>query len=259
MKKVLILIVIGASITGCTFEPMKRPEYPSYRKPDPITIEIPTNANNGDWNKTINGNDLIAKFGKNPEKDLYESEVEYKERMSQLNDYVFSSSGTASVNYNPETEKLSIESAYHNAVGLMYITGYKGKDLGSYIGTNAFGVSTKVQKKEASYYHMIFQEEKDDAIVFFGIDGDCKIKPAVYRNAIGDIKVQFITKLKYPYVTINKQGSKRATISDPTDDDVTNYVFYGDLLAARLINNKTGETLPCKLKITEIGTRYEFR
>lgn len=257
MKRILVVAAVVALLAGCTSKPNILHYGRSYKEPDPVVIKIPTESQIARWSTPVDGNYIVNKIKGNPIKGLNESKSEYLKRAKGIDNLIFISSGLAEIGYDPETEKVKISSYYRSALGLVFMDGYKGEYTGKYIGTNAYGATREVQKKESTIYNIIFKDQDEDyrVVAFLEFDGDCKVAPADYRKIKDDLKVQFIAKLRDPFIELDYSGSKVATISDPYDEFVTNYTFYADLIAARIINTQTNQPLPCKLQYRIQDTR----
>lgn len=271
MGKLLVVALGGLVLAGCspyqrveTFQ--DRDEVKNSYGPHIEEVKIPVSANGSEWGRSVSGDSILRRLGKNPIKGIDESKAEYDVRMSRVDGLTFTSLSYHVFEYDPDTQDVSFSSADPNsltraagsysedrnfedmgsfmAIGMI---GGSSVDAGKYVGSNAFGTSVVVSKTKSRGFKVIFGKKGKFQRARMDFDGSCKISPPEYRKHKSDLGVQYIARLIYPYVFKGYSGIS-PTISMPYDESEDVYYFRVQILAARLIDSKTMQVFPCKIK-----------
>ncbi|ELR5863137.1 hypothetical protein R3131_005055 [Salmonella enterica] len=117
----------------------------------------------------------------------------------------------------------------------------------NYTGVNAFGVKANVEVLNTRGASIVFGSTQinegssnpvwPDIDVIGGVPKDINLK---------DLKIEYLARITGMHRSFIEGNSP--TLSDPSDTNHQTQIFTGDLLAARLINAKTGAVYPVKLE-----------
>jgi len=123
--------------------------------------------------------------------------------------------------------------------------GETDKTVGSYIGTNAFGVSMRVRKIQRSTY-AIFQRSApgiNDSIFVDqdrkGVIGEIAMAPDVARTLKPKLKIAFVVKPKAPFIVRANYSGDAPTIDDPEEIDVTATMLIADIQCGLVLDHKS--------------------
>lgn len=244
-----------------------KPIIPELRK-----TEYPLASKQYDWNTSPVEKEVINLIKSMPERDKYESQADYKKRMAIVDGKVFkTSTGIENFTYNPNTQQLSIEkdvssyllqtnsSDYHEyevdgSMSINFSTlrliGVSDEKIDSYIGSNAYGVTTEVTVSEFTTSRLVFDKIKQlNYSRYLSLNDECKIPNNEFREYKDDIQVEVLAKLQYPYY-LRGYSSKGATLDSPSEEKNNLDYLRGEILAARLINGQTGEIYNCQITYT---------
>lgn len=124
----------------------------------------------------------------------------------------------------------------------VHVYNWDTKSKGSYVGANAFGVTATVLDSESSDYRLIFGRKHIGNKSWLFLSDNCKAPSVGFENK--EIKIQFLSKLVYPF---HKSGVsfKSPTLNSPTRNETSNNYFKVEVVAARLVNEKTGVVYGC--------------
>lgn len=118
---------------------------------------------------------------------------------------------------------------------------------GQYTGVNAFGVSTNVEVLNTRGAAIVFGSSQINEGSSDPVWPDIDIIGSVPANVnLKDLKIEYLARLTGIHRTAVDGSSP--TLSAPSDTHHETQLFTGDLLAARLINAKTGMVYPVKLE-----------
>ncbi|UAN43835.1 hypothetical protein KGP17_15190 [Serratia sp. JSRIV001] len=120
----------------------------------------------------------------------------------------------------------------------------------TYEGANAFGVTAQVERLRYKGAILVFGNN--------GINPDSRIPVDADIEVIGDLpinlshrdcKIEYLARVKaLGHGVVSGMGDKSPTLDSPDDIRGDVVVFNADLIAARLVNTKTGEVYPAKLR-----------
>lgn len=123
--------------------------------------------------------------------------------------------------------------------------GETDKTVGSYIGTNAFGVSMRVRKVQRST-NAIFQRSSTgiSAPIFVdqdskGVIGEIAMSPDVARTLKPKLKIAFVVKPKAPFLVRANYSGGEPTIDDPEDVEVSATVLIADIQCGLVLDHKS--------------------
>lgn len=291
MLKILFCVSAASLLVGCSQRAHYQPYKPSSliesphaetenitrpgKQPEADEFLVPSSVVGEVWGEPVRGKIIYEKYkSKKLERLKYESDAEYSARVGVLGD-VYTISSFMSVNYNPETKKISMsesigqyqltefgghyreEGGYRKYYGVS--AGYgDSKHLGYYEGSNAFGVGVEVSKYEDSEYYVILgSSENVLSEPTLGLVGDCSASSSEMRQAEGMINVEFLVRPIAPY-TYSSTGYETPTISNPIERK-TNYGFVrAEPLAARVKLNRSDKLLNgCKVMIFDARAKFE--
>lgn len=267
MRKGLFLLplfIAGCTVQSHNYDYLNNYSLPVVQPKAPDSISIPE-GNNEEWGGIISGDKLLSKLGKSPEKNDDESKSEYMARMSGIEGLAFTTIDYKMFDYDPDSEELKFSNAdpdnlgrgftsysekrHYEDMGQFFGFGMKGGksiDLGSYEGSNAFGATATVNKSKTTTFKVVFGEKSAYQVARIDFEGGCKITPSEYRAVKNDLAIEYISKLKYPYIFKGYSGSA-PTLDSPYQDSETIYYFRSELIAARLIDKKSMKVYPCRL------------
>ncbi|MCM2343514.1 MAG: hypothetical protein NDJ24_03060 [Alphaproteobacteria bacterium] len=174
------------------------------------------------------------------EKDKYQStesyEQEKKKRIqssSLLKSYILFKDHGIFIDYDADTKKLTFD--YPN-----YVSASKSYDLGSYVGSNAFGVEKVVNKYSNDAYSVKFSENGKRK------KGFITMEPAIAAKHDRSLEFIYIAQLKSPYIA-NSSSNNRVcytpTIDNPEDGCTRWHNLVGKLVGIIVYNSKTGEII----------------
>lgn len=118
---------------------------------------------------------------------------------------------------------------------------------GSYVGANAFGISADVEVLNTLGAEIIFGSTQINEGNPETIWADIDIKGQMPKDVnVKDLRIEYLAKING--LSSNHIDITSPTIFNPSDMSHKTQVFMGELLAARLINIKTGEIYPVQLE-----------
>ncbi|ELW6927566.1 hypothetical protein QL965_005345 [Escherichia coli] len=118
---------------------------------------------------------------------------------------------------------------------------------GGYVGVNAFGVQVDVETLSTRGASIIFGSTQINKGYPNNVWADINVIGEIpYDFNINELKIEYLAKItgiSRSFIDVNSP-----TIFNPSDTDHRTQLFTGELLAARLINIKTGVVYPVKLE-----------
>lgn len=128
---------------------------------------------------------------------------------------------------------------------------------GHYTGVNAFGVSAKVEQLNTSGAEIVFGSTQINDGSPEAVWADIDVIGAVPEDVnLNDLKIEYLARITGLQRTVIDRNTP--TLSNPSYTAHRTQIVTGDLLAARLINAKTGKVYPVKLEWV-FRTRNAFK
>lgn len=279
----ICFFLVGCAETNITSD-IREGKYDEFTKNEPELIKYisiprsPDNKSGASWEiSKTKGRDLVKNvYPLTVPKGKYETESEYRGRLSKVDNVIIrgvnglGSEYSTSFYYDPDTEELKTKDSISQSGELQTMSYYdedNNADSGvgkfysviisegltkknnHYIGSNAFGVSRNIENLETESYELVIGKVDDFYQRADFSYKNCKIPINEMRKNDKYIAVEYLAKLKSPYSKKTIGYNHSPTIDEPYRVDDQRYVFIGDLLAARLINKKTGKIYDCDLQI----------
>ncbi|EMK2624077.1 hypothetical protein V8R35_001576 [Klebsiella michiganensis] len=280
MSKLLFLLFTSVVVTGCANTPRNYNYLHQFN--DKLEsgvfkekiIEYPTSYNEIDWQHPIKGQELLDKIISKRGKSNHETEQEYRNKNIDVDGFVFSVYSNWDFDYDAEKESItftdygdgylsSYASTYTSESDFKDVSMYIGypisgditKNIGGYYGSNAFGATAYVTKNVSRRFIIIPYKKNDiyekNKLIF--VNG-CKVDREEFKKHNGDMLVQFMSRLIYPYVKTDV-NYQTPTLDNPISNDISIYMFRVDILAARLINVKSGKIYPCQIGLRSLWAK----
>lgn len=207
-------------------------------------VTFPLNYQGADWGSPFKGKDILS-LSKNKSEKFFTSYIYAPLEYNQNKGVVYISSKNE--DYLGDIAHTYSDMSDYSDVGqyiAVHVYNWDTKSKGTYVGTNAFGVTATVLDSKSTDYRLVFGKKHIGNKTRLFISDDCNAPLSDFSN--NEIKIQFLSKLKYPF---HKSGVsfKSPTLDSPIRNEIDNNYFRVDVVAARLMNERTGVIYGCTI------------
>lgn len=127
---------------------------------------------------------------------------------------------------------------------------YEEKAIGSYLGTNAYGATRKIDQTEITWYQIAIDNlsylnslnEESAGLSEWYFVNNLSIEPTLAMKLKQSLQALFICKLSEPYVS-EEQMIKSATFDSPTFERTYYYFLHADVIEIIFYDYSTGEII----------------
>lgn len=264
VKKITFLSLLSLSLIGCashnpSYQREKQAEKRVEEKENYKILEI---SSQGDFSgKPINGVQLrkdIAKRSKNGELSGY---IVHSVTYAPYNN-TWSKKGWFAGTENYKKGSYNLRGYFVIQGGrdgtVKNVIGWHGFTVGNnvttnhdkYVGSNAFGVTAHVERLRYKGAILVFGNNRINPDSELGVDADIEVIGDLPTTlSMRECKIEYLARVTGLSNSFVIGGRDRSPTLDSPDDIKGDIVaFNAELIAARLVNAKTGEVYPAKLK-----------